>query len=89
MNDYNLKYGSRDVVKAAIYMALSENRDEEKILKHQYHENGIKCCAVDFGGDYISSITKIIERAVVAAKREEVIFENHAEQVRLGATREA
>ena len=49
MNDYNLKYGSRDVVKAAIYMALSENRDEEKILKHQYHENGIKCCAVDFG----------------------------------------
>ena len=72
-----------------IYMVVSENRDE-KILKHQYHENGIKCCAVDFGGDYISSITKIIERAVVAAKREEVIFENHAEQGAVaGATREA
>ena len=40
--------------------------------------------------DYISSITKIIERAVVAAKREEVIFENHAEQGAVaGATREA
>ncbi|HZK26446.1 MAG TPA: HutP family protein [Thermoclostridium sp.] len=90
MNDYNLKYGSKDVVKAAIYMALSESREEEKTLKHQYYEKGIKCCGVDFGGDYISSIIKIVERAVVAAKREEVIFENHSEQGAVaGATREA
>lgn len=90
MNEENHEFGSKDVVKAAIYMALSATRDEEKLLKHQYGENGIKCCAVDYGGDFITSIVKIIERAVVSAKREGVIVENHAEEGAVaGATREA
>lgn len=89
MNGYNIELGSKDIVKAAIYMALS-GRDEEKLLKHQYNEKGIKCCAVDYGGDFITSIMKIIERAVVSAKREGVIVENHAEEGAVaGAAREA
>lgn len=90
MSGYNQEYGSKDVVKVAVYMALSENRDEEKLLKHQYSEKGIKCCAVDYGGDFVSSVMKIIERAVVSAKREGVIAECHAEEGAVaGATREA
>ncbi|HEY8421492.1 MAG TPA: HutP family protein [Thermoclostridium sp.] len=89
MND-NYEYGSKDIVKAAISMALTGTRDEEKHLKYQYGEKGIKCCAVDYGGDFISSIVKIIERAVVSAKREGVIVESHAEEGAVaGATREA
>ncbi|AGC68500.1 HutP family protein [Thermoclostridium stercorarium subsp. stercorarium DSM 8532] len=90
MFDGNLEFGSKDVVRAAIYMALSATRDEEKLLKHQYAEKGIKCCAVDYGGDFVTSIVKIIERAVVSAKREGVIVESHAEEGAVaGATREA
>jgi len=84
------EYGSKDIVKAAIHMALSATREEEKQLKHRYAEKGIRCCAVDYGGDFISSIVKIIERAVVSAKREGVIAESHAEEGAVaGATREA
>ena len=51
---------------------------------------GIKTVAIDYGGDFITSVTKIIERAVVAAKREGVIEDSHAEEGAVaGATREA
>lgn len=83
-------FGSKDIVKAAIRMALTGTREEEKILKHEYHEKGIKSCAVDYGGDFITSVMKIIERAVVSSKREGVIIESHAEEGAVaGATREA
>lgn len=86
----NGKYGSKDIVKAAINMALSATRDEEKALKHEYGQRGIKSCAVDYGGDFITSVMKIIERAVVSSKREGVIIESHAEEGAIaGATREA
>ncbi len=84
------EYGSKDVVKAAIRMALSASRDEEKELKAEYNGMGIKSCAVDYGGDFITSIMKIIERAVVSSKREGVIVESHAEEGAVaGAAREA
>lgn len=84
------EYGSKDIVKAAISMALSATRDEEKALKQEYYQRGIKSCAVDYGGDFITSIMKIIERAVVSSKREGVIIESHAEEGAIaGATREA
>lgn len=84
------EYGSKDIVKAAIRMALTATREEEKALKHEYCEKGIKSCAVDYGGDFVTSIMKIIERAVVSAKREGVIIESHAEEGAIaGATREA
>ncbi len=80
---------SLDVAKAAIRLALS-SRDEENILKADFKNLGIKAAAVDFGGDYISSIRKIIERAIVAAKREGVIPETHlGEGAVAGATKEA
>lgn len=89
-NHQQSEFGSKDIVKAAIRMALSANRDEEKDLKAYYSGIGIKACAVDYGGEFISSIMKIIERAVVSSKREGVIIESHAEEGAVaGATREA
>jgi len=89
-NHQQSEFGSKDVVKAAIRMALSANRDEEKDLKAYYSGIGIKACAVDYGGEFISSIMKIIERAVISSKREGVIIESHAEEGAVaGATREA
>ena len=83
-------YGSRKVARAAIEMALSESREEEKLLKQRFGAEGIKTAAVDYGGDFINSINKIIERAVVAAKREGVIKESHANEGAVaGATHEA
>ena len=43
-----------------------------------------------FGGEFISSVTKIIERAIVAAKREGIIKEAHVEEGAVaGAAKEA
>lgn len=83
-------FGSKDVVKAAIMMALTGDRDEERNLKSQLAAKGIKTAAVDYGGEFINSVMKIIERAVVAAKRERVIEENHSQEGAVaGAAREA
>ncbi|KXS44711.1 MULTISPECIES: HutP family protein [unclassified Candidatus Frackibacter] len=80
---------SKDVAAAAIKMALTD-RKEEDILKKDYAKEGLKVAAVDFGGEFTSSVKKIIERAVVAAKRESVIKETHTDQGAVaGAAREA
>lgn len=80
---------SKEVAAAAIKMSLSD-RQEEKDLKENYQAQELQVAAVDFGGEFNSSIKKIIERAVVAAEREEVIADNHAELGAVaGAAREA
>ncbi|MDL2220143.1 HutP family protein [Eubacteriales bacterium OttesenSCG-928-N14] len=81
---------SAEAAKAAIKLALTANRDEEKTQKDGLNATGIRACAVDFGGDFISNQGKMIERAVVAAKREGVIDDIHHEiGCVAGATREA
>ncbi|MBC7104396.1 MAG: HutP family protein [Firmicutes bacterium] len=83
-------YGSRKVARAAIEMALTDSREQEREYKARFAREGVKTAAVDYGGDFISSVNKIVERAVVAAKREGVIREVHAEEGAVaGATREA
>ena len=82
--------GSREVARIAIQMSLTKNRNEENALKEEYLKIGIRTVAIDYGGDFITSVNKIIERAVVAAKREGVIQDSHAEEGAVaGATREA
>jgi len=71
-------------------MALTSDREEEKRQKEEYNKMGIRVAAVDFGGEFLTSITKIIERAVVSAKREGLISEVHNEEGAVaGAAREA
>lgn len=82
--------GSKKIASIAIQMALSSDRDQEKQLKSKFTTEGIKTAAVDYGGEFITSVNKIVERAVVAAKREGVIKDTHADEGAVaGATREA
>lgn len=82
--------GSKEVSRAAIQMSLTSDREEERLLKEELLKLGIHSVAVDYGGEFASSVTKIIERSIVAAKREGVIKECHAEEGAVaGATHEA
>lgn len=84
-----MAFDSLDVAKAAITLAISSRTSEESIIK-DLKKRGILSAAVDIGGDFNSSIPKIIERAVVASKRSGVIKECHVhEGAVIGATREA
>ena len=86
----NTTIGSREVARAAILLSLSTSRNEEQLLKTQILESNIKTAAVDYGGEFLQSVAKIIERAVVASKREGLIDESHLEQGAVaGAAREA
>lgn len=84
-----MAYDSSDVAKAAINLAISSRASEEAIIKELKNRNIIGA-AVDIGGDFNSSFGKIIERAVVAAKRSGIIKECHVHEGAVaGATREA
>ena len=84
------EYGSKEVAASAIKAALTKDREDEASFKEQCSKEGISCCAIDFGGEFISSVNKIVERSVVAAKREGLISSSHSEEGAVaGAAREA
>ena len=90
MTDSSREYGSRDKAAVAVRLALTSDRQEEKQLQAEYAQKGIHTAAVDYGGEFINSVMKIIERAVVSSKREGVIIDSHVEEGAVaGATREA
>lgn len=81
---------SRDVATAAVRIAVTGSFEEENEVKSVMHRKGIAAAAVNFGGDFITSVNKIIERAVVAAKREGLIDADKGEECAVaGAAREA
>lgn len=82
--------GSKEIARVAIQMSLTKTREEERLFKQNYEQIGIRTAAVDYGGEFIASVMRIVERAVVAAKREGVIDDTHLEEGAVaGATREA
>lgn len=84
------EYTSIDVGRAALRMALSETRQDEQELKKILSQKGIKSVAVDFGGQFIPLIPKIIEHATVAAQRQHVVADSHLGRGAVsGATQEA
>lgn len=89
-NEETRVLGSKEIASAAIKIALTADRYEEKQMQSEYAKNGIYTAAVDYGGEYITSVMKIIERAVVSSKREGVISDSHGEEGAVaGATHEA
>ena len=72
--------GSRTVAAAALRMVSSEDRTEESLIKDQLLKNDIKVAATDFGGDFIASVNKVIERSILLAKREGIISGTHSEE---------
>ncbi|MBE6891132.1 MAG: hut operon positive regulator HutP [Ruminococcaceae bacterium] len=82
--------GSRTVAAAALKMVAAEERAEEVLLKEHLLKNDIKASATDFGGDFIASVSKVIERALLLAKRDGIINDSHAEEGGVaGAARDA
>ncbi len=81
---------SREVARAAISLAMTASREEESAMKQSLAGRGIAGAASDYGGEFVPSVMRIIERAVVAAKREGVIGETHREEGAVaGATHDA
>ena len=85
-----MEIASVDVGRAALAMAISQDRQEEQELRERLFTRGIVATAVDFGGEYVTSVKKIIERAVVAAQRQGLVQANHVgEGAVAGATHAA
>ena len=81
---------SKKVASAAIMMAMTPSIEEEKRLKQQFKDEGIKTAAVNIGGNLVESIVKVLESTLVAAKRNDIIEDIHVYDGALaGATREA
>lgn len=72
--------GSREVARAAVMLSLSHSREEEGALREGFAKSGILTAAADYGGEYNTSVMKLVERAVIAARREKVIGEKHNEE---------
>lgn len=70
-------YSSIDIGRAALQIAITSSRPEENAVKELLQKKGIKATAVDFGGEFITSIVKIVERAVVAAERQGLVSNTH------------
>lgn len=84
-----MEYKSKDIARAAIMLAMS-SREEEAVLKESYGKTGVRTAAVDIGGDIIQSISKILERTMVASKRNGIVKDSHVyDGAVTGATREA
>ncbi|HCW53972.1 MAG TPA: hut operon positive regulator HutP [Clostridium sp.] len=84
-----MESNSTRIAKIATRMAICE-REEENELKKIYSEKGIKVTAVNIGGNINTSISKILESALVASKRNGLIREEHLhEGAVIGATRDA
>lgn len=82
--------GSREVARAALSLSLSASREEEAQLRASFAQAGVLTAAADYGGEYNQSVMKLIERVVVAARREHVIADSHHEQGAVaGAAHEA
>ena len=81
---------SIDVGRAALRMAISESRQDEQNIRQLFAQQNMQTVAVDFGGEFIPSVKKIIERAVVAAQRQNLVPANHVgEGAVAGAVRNA
>lgn len=81
---------SREVARTAVRLAVSTTREEERRIRDAYLEKGVRTVAVDFGGDFLPSIERIIERSVSAAKREGLIESTFREEGAVaGAAHEA
>lgn len=69
-------FNSLDVAKAAVRVSMTSSRQEEEQLIKDLNRQGIQVTAVDIGGNLIQSIPKIIERAIIAARKTHVTKES-------------
>ena len=81
---------SANVARAALRMAISASREEEREIKRSLAGQGVFAAAADFGGAFNTSFPKMVEAAIVSAKREGVITDVHTHEGAVaGAAHEA
>ena len=81
---------SVDIARAAIRLAVTQNREAEEKYIAGLADIGIRAVAIDIGGDITNSIHIIIERAIVASRKAGLTKENHVQDGAIaGAAREA
>lgn len=81
---------SLEIARAAVRMAVTATREEEKELRESLRKQEVYSVAADFGGDFLTSVERVIERALSAAKREGLIQSTFREEGAVaGATHEA
>ncbi|MEG0970524.1 MAG: HutP family protein, partial [Acidaminococcaceae bacterium] len=73
----NSRYTSIDIGRATLRLAVTSNRLEEEKVKAELVAGGMRATAVDFGGEFVPSVVKIVERAVVAAQRQGLVTNTH------------
>ena len=54
------KLTSIEIGRAALKIAVTGSRSEEQRIKQELAEQGIRSTAVDFGGEFIPSLVKIV-----------------------------
>ena len=80
---------SMEVAKKATQMAICNREDEER-LRNDFNIDGFLVTAVNIGGNINDSTAKILERTLVAAKRSNVIRDEHIHEGGvIGATKDA
>ena len=84
------KFESVDVARAAVRLAVTPTRESEERYIASLAEAEVKAVAVDIGGDIMSSIHVVIERAILASRKAGLTKENHVQDGAIaGAAREA
>ena len=76
----DLEPDSKAVARAAVQLALTATREGEAALKESLLALGIHGSAVDYGGEYVQSIMRMVERTIAAAKRDRLIGDTFQEE---------
>ncbi len=83
-------YDSTDVARAAIKLAITSSRSAEEQLIKKFEEKDIRGIAVDVGGNIIDTIHIVIERAILASRRNGITSECHVDDGAIaGAAKDA
>lgn len=83
-------YDSTDVAKAAIKLAITSSRSAEEQLIKKLEEKDIHSIAIDVGGNIIDTIHIVIERAILASRRNGITTECHVDDGAIaGAAKDA
>lgn len=83
-------YDSTDVAKAAIKLAITSSRSVEEQMIKKLEEKDIHGIAIDVGGNIIDTIHVVIERAILASRKNGITKECHVQDGAIaGAAKDA
>ena len=80
---------TKDLCTCAIEIAISKDIESEKKIKERLLKDGVRATGVNFGGNFVSSIPKMIERIMIASKKEGILISEEEAGAIIGATKDA